>query len=302
METIKVASRGSRLALTQSQQVIDNLTELNAKQNRQLKFEIVEVKTHGDRGDLSVMGAFTNAIEQALVDKKADMAIHSYKDLPTEINQYLSIAAIPTRADARDVMISEKYSGLQQIPDGSIIGTGSPRRKAQLKAINSTWDIKFINGNIDTRIKKLKAKQYDAIILAAAGLVRMGWQDQVTEYLLVETMIPAPAQGALAIQCRKNDERIVEVCQPIHCKQTALAVAIERKILSGIGGGCQLPIGAYVQIEQNHFILDALFGTLPDKKLNAINIKHPLSEIEMKSAEAIEQLIKHSNTQIPNAQ
>jgi len=300
MQTIKVASRGSRLALTQSQQVIDRLAELNAKQNIQLKFEIVEVKTHGDRGDLSVMGAFTNAIEQALIDQKADMAIHSYKDLPTEMHQALSIAAIPIRADARDVMISEKYNSLSQIPDNAIIGTGSPRRKAQLKAINPTWEIQFINGNIDTRIQKLKDNKYDAIILAAAGLVRMDWQHKITEYLSVETMIPAPAQGALAIQCRKNDERIAEVCQPIHCKQTALAASTERKILSGIGGGCQLPIGTYVQIDQNYFTLDALFGTLPDKKLNAIHLKHPLKEIETKSAEAIEQLIKHSNSQTPN--
>lgn len=288
MQTIKVASRGSRLALTQSQQVIDQLAQLNPP----IKFEIVEVKTHGDRGDLSISGAFTNAIEQALVEGKADMAIHSFKDLPTQSHQDLRIAAVPKRADSRDVFISDRYRSLDSLPDGSIIGTGSPRRKAQLQAINANWNIKFINGNIDTRIQKLKSKAYDAIILAAAGLIRMGWQDQITEFLAIKTMIPAPAQGALAIQCRTNDKTTLKVCEQINCKQTALSVNIERKILKGIGGGCQLPIGALVQIEDDYFNLNALFGTLEKNQLNSLQLKHPLQEIEIMSTQAIEQLTK----------
>lgn len=289
MQTIKVASRASRLALTQSQQVIDQLVQHNTRTS----FEIVEVKTHGDKGDLSIQGAFTNAIEQALVDGKADIAIHSFKDLPTQFHKDLCIASVPKRADARDVLISEKYSSLATLPDKAIIGTGSPRRKAQLQAINPNWKIEFINGNIDTRIQKLKSHLYDAIVLAAAGLIRMGWQNQITEYLPFTTMIPAPAQGALAIQCRNNNEQIIKLCKTIHCKNSALSVHTERKILSGIGGGCQLPIGALVQIEEDDFILDALFGTLKNNNLNKLHIKHPLKEIETISTQAIKKLTKH---------
>ncbi len=290
MPTIKVASRGSRLALTQSQQVIDALAQLNP----QVTFEIVEIKTHGDRGDLSVSGAFTNAIEQALVEQKADIAIHSFKDLPTQFHQDLCIAAVPKRADARDVFISEQFNSLNELPNGSVIGTGSPRRKAQLQAINPAWNIKFINGNIDTRIQKLKNEDYDAIILAAAGLIRMAWQDRITEFLPVETMVPAPAQGALAIQCRTSDKGTLELCQQINCKQTALSVQMERKILSGIGGGCQLPIGALVQINNEYFTLHALFGMLENNQLNLLQQKHPLKDIEIMSAQAIEQLTKQT--------
>jgi len=292
MPTIRVASRASRLAITQSQQVIDELAQLN----KQVSFKIIEVKTRGDEGDLSVQGAFTNAIEQALVNGKADLAIHSYKDLPTQTHEDLRIAAVPKRADARDVLISEKYNRLDVLPDEAIIGTGSPRRKAQLLAINPNWKIEFINGNIDTRIQKLKTQSYNAIILAAAGLIRMGWQNQITEHLPYTAMIPAPAQGALAVQCRKNDDAITTLCQTIHCKNTAQCVHIERKILSGIGGGCQLPIGALVQIEQDHFTLDALFGILENKKLNKLHLKYPIDEIEAMSTRAIKQLTKHTTT------
>jgi len=292
MQTIRVASRSSRLALTQSQQVLDEIV----LHNPQIQFEIVEVKTRGDQGDLSKQGAFTNAIEQALVDERADMAIHSYKDLPTQTHEALCIAAVPQRADARDVLISEKYNGLSTLPDNAIIGTGSPRRKAQLQAINPNWKIEFINGNIDTRIQKLRTQQYDSIILAAAGLVRMGWQNQITEYLLPTTMIPAPAQGALAIQCRKNDEPTIEICQAIHSENTAYCVHIERKILSGIGGGCQLPIGAFVHIEKGYFTLDALFGILENNKLNKLHKKASLQEIEEITLLAINELTKHRIT------
>lgn len=292
MQTIRVASRASRLALTQSQQVIDQLVQ----HNTQTSFEIVEVKTHGDKGDLSIQGAFTNAIEQALVDGKADIAIHSFKDLPTQSHKDLCIASVPKRADARDVLISEKYNSLATLPDKAIIGTGSPRRKAQLQAINPNWKIEFINGNIDTRIQKLKSHLYDAIVLAAAGLVRMGWQNKITAYLPFTTMIPAPAQGALAIQCKNTNEHIIKLCKTIHCKNSALSVYTERKILSGIGGGCQLPIGALVQIEEDDFILDALFGTLKNNNLNKLHLKHSLKEIETISTQAIKELTKHTIT------
>jgi len=286
MQNVKVASRGSRLALTQSQQVIDQLAE----NHPQVNFEIIELKTHGDQGDLSVTGAFTNVIEQALVNQNADIAIHSFKDLPTQIHQDLTIAAVPKRVDAKDVFISNKYNNLLDVPNSAIIGTGSPRRKAQLQSINPNWQINFINGNIDTRIQKLNSEKYDAIILAAAGLIRMDWQNKITQSIAIDTMIPAPAQGALAIQCRNVDAEIKAICRSIHCENTGLAVSTERKILSGIGGGCQLPIGAFVVIDNHQFTLDALFGILPNKQLNKIQLQGGLTEIEPLCAQAIKQL------------
>jgi len=286
MRKIRVASRASKLALTQTQMVINLLSE----KTKDFQFEIIKVQTAGDKGDLSVVGAFTSAIEQALIKKEADIAIHSYKDLPNEMVDGLTIAATPKRADARDVFISNTYNTLNDLPGDATIGTGSPRRKAQLLAINPNWNVKFINGNIDTRIQKLHNDNYDAIILAAAGLIRMGWANKITQNIEIDQMIPAPAQGALAIQSRTADETIIEICQLIHCEETALSVNTERKILSGIGGGCQLPIGSYVNIEKNNFNLAALFGNSGNHQLNKINVDGLVSEIEALTQQAVEQL------------
>lgn len=286
MRKIRVASRASKLALTQTQMVINLLSE----KTEGFQFEIIKVQTAGDKGDLSVVGAFTSAIEQALIKKEADIAIHSYKDLPNEMVDGLTIASTPKRADARDVFISNSYNTLNDLPGDATIGTGSPRRKAQLLAINPNWNVKFINGNIDTRIQKLQNNNYDAIILAAAGLIRLGWANKITQYIEIDQMIPAPAQGALAIQSRTADKAIIEMCQLIHCKETALSVNTERKILSGIGGGCQLPIGSYVNIGKNNFNLAALFGNSANHLLNKINVTGMVSEIETLTQQAIEQL------------
>jgi len=274
MQKIRVASRGSKLALTQTKWAINALSK-----HTNLPLEIIEITTQGDKGNLNEVGAFTTAIERALINDEADLAIHSYKDLPTETHQELCIAAVPPREDVRDVFISDKYTDINQLPDNAIIGTGSPRRNFQLKAINPNWGIKFINGNIDTRIKKMQSGDYDAIVLAAAGLHRV-----------IDEMIPAPAQGALALQTRNNNLMLKDLCQNIHCKKTTLAVNTERQILKDVGGGCKLPIAAHLQINETAFTLNALFGLNENKQLNKISTTAKLEQLNEISKESIEQL------------
>jgi len=285
MQKIRVASRGSKLALTQTKWTINALSR-----HTNLPFEIVEVTTQGDKGNLSEVGAFTSAIEQALINNIADLAIHSYKDLPTETHQDLCIAAVPPREDVRDVFISEKYTDINQLPNNAIIGTGSPRRNFQLKAINPNWEIKFINGNIDTRIKKMQSGNYDAIVLAAAGLHRVNFRHYITQYFEVAEMIPAPAQGALALQANSSNLILKDLCQNINCEKTALAVNTERQILKDVGGGCKLPIAAHLQINEDDFTLDALFGLNENKQLNKINTTGKLDQLNEISKTSINQL------------
>jgi len=285
MQKIRVASRGSTLALTQTKWVIK---ELSAYTN--LPFEIIKITTQGDKGNLSEVGAFTSAIEQALINNEADLAIHSYKDLPTENHPSLSIAAVPKREDVRDVFISEKYTGINQLPGNSIIGTGSPRRNYQLKALNPNWNIKFINGNIDTRIKKMQAGNYDAIVLAAAGLHRIGWHNKISQYFELDELVPAPAQGALAIQTNKSNYMLKEICQNIHCKKTEIAVNTERQILKGVGGGCKLPIAAHLQFNEDSFTLNALFGLNENRQLNKITTSGNIEQLKEASETAINKL------------
>lgn len=285
MQKIRVASRGSKLALTQTKWVISALSKYT-----NLPFEIIEITTPGDKGNLTEVGAFTTAIEYALVNDKADFAIHSYKDLPTETHQDLCIAAVPPREDTRDVFISEKYTDINQLPNNAVIGTGSPRRKYQLKALNPNWQIQFINGNIDTRIKKMQTGNYDAIVLAAAGLHRVNFRHYITQYFEIPQIIPAPAQGALAVQTHIGNSLLKEICHKINCEKTVLAVNTERQILKDVGGGCKLPIAAHLKIIEDNFVLDALFGLNKNKQLNKINTSGTLQELEKKSKASINKL------------
>jgi len=285
MQKIRVASRGSKLALTQTKWAIKALSSYT-----NIPFEIIEVTTQGDKGNLSQVGAFTTAIEQALINNMADLAIHSYKDLPTETHADLCIAAVPTREDARDVFISDKYTDINQLPINAIIGTGSPRRSFQLTALNPKWQVKFINGNVDTRIKKMQQGNYDAIVLAAAGLHRLNFRHYITQYFEAEQMIPAPAQGALALQTLHSNTMLKDICKNINCQTTNLAITTERQILKNVGGGCKLPIAAYLKINENTFSLNALFGLNENQQLNKIATTGKLQQVQKTISAAINQL------------
>ena len=251
---VVIGSRGSILALAQAN-LVKNSLEANYPD---LTFEIKEIVTSGDKdlksnwenSNASLKSFFTKEIEQELLDGQIDIAVHSMKDMPAVSPKGLICGAIPDREDARDVLIS-KNGFLVTLPQGAKIGTSSLRRVMNLKAIRPDFEIKHLRGNIHTRLKKLETEDYDAIILAAAGLKRTGMADKITEYLSGEAFPPAPAQGVLYIQCRENDEEIKEILKSIHNENIAKIVEIEREFSKIFDGGCHTPMGCYSQVDED---------------------------------------------------
>ena len=254
MRKLVVGSRRSKLALTQSRQFIEKLKEAEPG----LEIEIKEIVTKGDRivdkqlSKVGGKGLFVKEIQQELFDHEIDMAIHSLKDVPSELPEGLTLGCIPDREIPFDAFISKNHVQLADLPDGSIVGTSSLRRGAQILAKYPNLEIKWIRGNIDTRLSKLETDDYDAIILAAAGLRRMGWSDDiVTEYLDPELLLPAIGQGALGIECRSDDTDLLELLKKVHNQDVAECVTAERTFLKEMNGSCQVPIGGYATKDDN---------------------------------------------------
>ncbi|MGM9926576.1 MAG: hydroxymethylbilane synthase [Bacillus sp. (in: firmicutes)] len=267
MRKIIVGSRRSKLALTQTNWVIQQLKDLNLP----FEFEVKEIVTKGDRildvtlSKVGGKGLFVKEIEEALLSKEIDMAVHSMKDMPAILPEGLTIGCIPVREDHRDVLISKNGETLEQLKTGAIVGTSSLRRSAQLLAKRPDLQIKWIRGNIDTRVKKLQEEDYDAIILAAAGLSRLGWSSEVvTQYLDEQMCIPAVGQGALSIECRSDDKDLLQGLREFTCAATEKAVLAERAFLNEMQGGCQVPIAGYGTVNaQGEVTLTALVAS-PD--------------------------------------
>lgn len=252
---IVVGTRQSQLALTQTGQVIDALKALCAEHELPFDFEIKKIVTKGDRildvtlSKVGGKGLFVKEIEQAMLDGEIDLAVHSMKDMPSELPEGLVNGAVPLRVDPRDALISKGNLSLDELPRGAKVGTSSLRRSSQLSAYRPDLILEPIRGNIDSRLRKLETEGFDAIILASAGLYRMGWQDKITVYLPVDICLPAVGQGALGIECREKDEEVRHLLSLYNDDNTALTVAAERRFLYVLNGGCQVPIGAYaVQI------------------------------------------------------
>ncbi|MBI1730275.1 hydroxymethylbilane synthase [Candidatus Acetothermia bacterium] len=260
MSEIIVGTRGSRLALAQTDLVIEQLKTKDHSQN----FRVEIIQTEGDKlshESLSVIGGqgiFIKEIEEALLQKKIDLAIHSLKDMPIEQPDGLFLGAILEREDPRDVLISRSGLSLKHLPLRSRIGTGSPRRGAQLLAWRSDLQIIEIRGNVDTRLKKLEAGQYDAIIVAAAGLKRLGLTKQITESISPEILLPAVGQGALAVEIRADDAQMKALVASINHAQTAREVKAEREFLAILGGGCRAPIAALAREKSGQMQLEGL--------------------------------------------
>lgn len=253
MRNIIVGSRRSKLAMTQTKWVIKKLEELNPD----FTFEIKEIVTKGDRildvtlSKVGGKGLFVKEIEQAMLSGEIDMAVHSMKDMPSALPEGLMVGCIPKREDARDVLISKGRQKLADLKQGAVVGTSSLRRSAQLLQMRPDLEIKWIRGNIDTRLKKLETEDYDAIILAAAGLSRMGWKDDVvTEFLDPESCLPAVGQGALAIECRGSDEELLSLFSRLNDRYTQLTVTAERAFLHAMEGGCQVPIAGFATMDE----------------------------------------------------
>ncbi|MCQ4088183.1 hydroxymethylbilane synthase [Saccharibacillus sp. JS10] len=257
MRTIVVGSRQSALALTQTGQVIEALEKLAGELELNVRFEVKKIVTKGDRildvtlSKVGGKGLFVKEIEQALLDKEIDMAVHSMKDMPSELPEGLVNGAVPLRQDPRDCLISREGVDLDGLPHGAKVGTSSLRRSSQLLAYRPDLKLEWIRGNIDSRLRKLETEGFDAILLAAAGLKRMGWEDRVTSYLPVEICLPAVGQGALGIECRESDTELLQLLGKYQDSDTAITVAAERSLLSSLNGGCQVPIGAYATLSED---------------------------------------------------
>lgn len=259
-----IGSRGSKLALWQAEQARQRLQLLNP----QIEIVIEIIKTTGDvkSEPLSVIGGkgvFTKELEDALLDGRIDIAVHSLKDLPTMLPDGLAISAICEREDARDALVLRAdlnfgEASLLSLPDGAVVGTSSQRRLAQLKALRGDVAINDLRGNVDTRIRKLDEGLYDAVILASAGLLRLGLEDRISARIPIDLMLPAVGQGAIAIEIRSDNEFAVETTSRLDHRETRLACVAERAFLRGLGGGCQLPIAAHAVLDEDSLILDGL--------------------------------------------
>ncbi len=261
---VVVGSRGSKLALIQTNWVISELKRLNPG----LEFQIEKISTKGDKitnaplSRLGGVGLFTKELEVALIKEKIDIAVHSAKDVPTEIHEGLMIGATPKREDPHDALISSNNSSLEKLPDNARIGTSSLRRKAQLLAFREDYKILDLRGNLDTRLEKLETEDMDAIVVAHAGLLRMNYTGQISQIIPFDIMLPAVGQGSLFIEIRKDDTRIQKIVSGIDDEQTGIAVEAERSLLAKLQGGCQVPIGAYAEIHGKEVSIEAIICTL----------------------------------------
>lgn len=246
--SLTIGTRGSQLALWQAQFVKDQLERLFPN----LEVHVKIIKTIGDtipERSLAGLGkgVFTREIENALLAGDIDLAVHSLKDLPTELPEGLCITAIPKREDPRDVLITASELPLNELLHGAKIGTTSPRRKSQLLHIRSDLQVVDVRGNVDTRLRKLQETDLDGIVLAAAGIKRLGKSEVITQFFDVERMVPAVGQGALAIETREADDWVEKLVAPLNDQETAAETTAERAVLENLGGGCQVPIGAYAK-------------------------------------------------------
>jgi hydroxymethylbilane synthase len=277
---LRIGTRGSPLALKQANWVKAQL----AARDPRLQIELNIIKTTGDRildSPLSAIGGkglFVKEIEEALLDNRIDLAVHSMKDMPGYLPQGLIIGAVPVREDPRDVFISRDGRLLPEVPRGERIGTSSLRRKAQLLHIRPDLEIVPLRGNLDTRIKKIETEGLAGIILAAAGMHRMGLENKISHYLDLQASLPAVGQGALALEIREKDIRLKDLLNPINHEFTALCTQAERAFLHRLQGGCQVPIAGHARIKGDQIVLQGLIAGLDGKRLFKDQIQGPCSD------------------------
>jgi hydroxymethylbilane synthase len=258
MAKLRIGSRGSQLALWQA----NYISALLREQGHTVELEII--KTTGDKitdvalAKVGTKGMFTKEIEEALAEGRVDLAVHSLKDLPTEVPPGFELAAITRRENPRDVFLSRKYDSLAALPQGARVGTSSLRRQAQIKAIRPDLEIYPLRGNVDTRLRKLEAGEFDAIILAAAGLYRLGRTESVREVIAADVMCPAAGQGALGIEIRAGDTVTRNYLKFLDDPSSRASTTCERALLNKLGGGCQVPIGAFAEVKGDMLHLDAI--------------------------------------------
>lgn len=297
---LKIGTRGSQLALYQANWVKERIEQTSPH----LRVTLVKIKTTGDKiqdaplAKIGGKGLFVKEIEEALLAQKVDLAVHSIKDVPTEFPKGLHLSVITKREDPRDAFISDKGIPLKDLPQGARIGTSSLRRQAQLLHFRRDLTLISLRGNLDTRLKKLKTLGLDGIILAVAGLKRLGFEEKITELLSPEISLPAIGQGALGIETRVGDEEVEETIRFLNDPDSAVAVSAERAFLKRLEGGCQVPIAAYARIVHTTLHLDGLVGTVDGTRLVRHHVEGPTEQAEILGIKLAEILLRQGAKEI----
>lgn len=289
---LRIGTRGSQLALSQAHWVKEKLV----KAHPDLNVTLIKIKTMGDKiqdaplAKIGGKGFFVKEIEEALIHRRIDLAVHSIKDVPTEFPEGLHLSAITKREDPRDVFISRDGTILKDLPQKAKIGTSSLRRQAQLLHFRNDLELLPLRGNLDTRLKKLKTMSLDGIVLALAGVKRLGLEEKITEIISAEISLPAIGQGALGIETRKGDKEVEGRVQFLNHKDSWIAVSAERAFLKKLEGGCQVPVAAYARISGTSLQIEGLVGTTDGKRLIRHYLEGPMERAEslgIKLAEAL---------------
>ncbi len=268
-DTLRIATRKSQLALWQAEYVRDMLK----LHHPDLDIELVKMSTQGDKildtplAKVGGKGLFVKELERSLLDEETDIAVHSMKDVPVKLPPSLHLSVICPREDPRDAFVSNQYKSLEALPEGARLGTSSLRRQCQLAALRPDLNIIDLRGNVNTRLKKLDNGEYDAIILAAAGLKRLEFKDRISEFLATDISLPAIGQGAVGIECRREDDWVNELLAPLNDPDTATRVAAERAMNLRLQGGCQVPIAGYAELEHGVILLRGLVGRVDGSEI-----------------------------------
>ncbi len=292
-KTLKIATRQSPLALWQANYVKDRLQQLYPD----LIVELVPMVTKGDvildspLAKIGGKGLFVKELENALLNKEADIAVHSMKDVPMQFPEGLGLAVICKREDPRDAFVSNSYRTFAELPQGAVVGTSSLRRQCQLKALRPDLDIRSLRGNVGTRLSKLDNGDYDAIILASAGLIRLGLADRIASFIEVEQSLPAAGQGAVGIECRTDDVQVKQLLAPLADAETTCCVLAERAMNNHLQGGCQVPIGGYAVLQQGQLYLRALVGNVDGSQIIRAEGKSAVKNADVLGVQIAEQLL-----------
>ncbi|HET6498346.1 MAG TPA: hydroxymethylbilane synthase [Coriobacteriia bacterium] len=298
-EKLTIGTRGSKLALWQSNHIKDRLEAITG-----LPVELKVIKTTGDKildvplAKVGGKGLFTKEIEVELLAGTVDLAVHSMKDVPTELPDGCVIAATPERVDPRDVIVSGAGYTLDTLPQGGRLGTSSLRRRSQALALRPDLEIVDVRGNLDTRMRKAEEGEVDAVILASAGITRMGWAERITHYISPEQMVSAVGQGAIAVEIRDDDPFMAEVCEQITHHDTYVCVFAERVVMRQLEGGCQVPIGAYARVEGDTLVMDAMVGSVEGDRILRHRVEGPAEHPAMLGMRMVDALIAMGASEI----
>jgi hydroxymethylbilane synthase len=293
--TVRIATRKSALALWQAEYVKAQLEHFHPN----LNVELVPMTTKGDiildtpLAKIGGKGLFVKELEVAMLEDRADIAVHSMKDLPVEFPEGLGLEVICPREDPRDAFVSNTIKSLAELPEGAVVGTSSLRRQCQIKALRPDLDIRDLRGNVNTRLRKLDNGEYDAIILAAAGLIRLEMPERIQEFIEPEVMLPANGQGAVGIECRTDDEALKALLAPLGCETTRIRVLAERAMNRALEGGCQVPIGSYAVIQENgEMFLRGLVGAIDGSEILTSEIIGSIDKAEQLGTALADQLLE----------